>query len=208
VEGFQRGYSGNRNLELQDFIKRHREDKHLLFMKPSHNFMVSSSPENLKKIGDVNVIVLGNGLPVELIGFLQEYKISGYIKPDEINALTISQIVKEIEKHGFSANYHIPEEYWVNKPKHVFPRPKPQLTKGEEEVLSLLCHNYNVKEISDKLLKNEPAIRAQITNLRQKLEAQSLLEIVVIAMANSWVVIDVNKTSSSSPFLKDRPKND
>jgi DNA-binding NarL/FixJ family response regulator len=198
---FDIGYIGRKNLELQNFIRSKTQDEHLLFLKPALNFMKVSSPENLKKLGQVSVIILGSSLPSELIGFLQEYKVAGYIKPSELNDLTINQIIYDVKKQGYSANYHIPKEFWVNKPKHVFPRPKPKLTLGEEQVLTLLCHNYNVKQISEELEKKEPAIRAHITNLRAKLHAQSLLEIVVITMANSWVFIDPNKTTGKSPFL-------
>ena len=198
---FDIGYIGSKNLELQNFIRNKTSDLHILFLKPALNFMKVSSPENLKKLGEVSVIILGSSLPSELIGFLQEYKVAGYIKPSELNNLTINQIISDIKKQGYSANYHIPKEFWVNKPKHVFPRPKPKLTGGEEQVLQLLCHNYNVKQISEELEKNEPAIRAHIANLRVKLHAHSLLEIVVITMANSWVIIDPNKTTGKSPFL-------
>ncbi len=198
---FDIGYIGSKNVELQNFILSKTTNDHLLFLKPALNFMKVSSPENLKKLGEVAVIILGSSLPSELIGFLQEYKVAGYINPSELNNLTINQIISDVKKQGYSPNYHIPKEFWVNKPKHVFPRPKPKLTGGEEHVLILLCHNYNVKQISEELEKNEPAIRAHITNLRQKLHAQSLLEIVVITMANSWVVIDPSKTSGKSPFL-------
>lgn len=198
---FDIGYIGRKNVEISDFIREKTNHEHLVFLKPALNYMKISSPLNLKKLGKVDVIILGSNLPSELIGFLQEFKVAGYIKPDELNHLTINQIISDVKKQGYSANYHIPKEFWINKPKHVFPRPKPPLTDGEEQVLSLLCHNFNVKQISESLEKNEPAVRAHITNLRTKLHAQSLLEIVVITMANSWVIIDPNKTAGKSPFL-------
>tara|TARA_R110002050_G_scaffold41242_1_gene100080 strand:+ start:81438 stop:82208 length:771 start_codon:yes stop_codon:yes gene_type:complete len=195
------GYIGNQNQELHKYIKTSEYDQHIVFMKPSQSFMTHSSPENLKKIGQVYVIILGSSLPVDLVGFLQEFKVSGFIGTAELNLITLNQILEDILLKGYTANYHIPEEYWKNKPKHEFPRPKPTLTNAENEVLILLCHNYSVKQISEKLHKKEPAIRFQIANLREKLHAQSLLEIVVITMANSWVVINGEKTSSESPFL-------
>lgn len=198
---FNIGYVGNRNRNLKSYISKHKDEKHILFMKPSQSYMNTSSPENLKKIGQVDVIVLGFSLPTDLIGFLQGYKVSGFIRMDELTLLSLNQILEDIQEKGYSSNYHMPEEFWVNKPKHEFPRPKPSLTNGENEVLTLLCHNYTVKQISEKLEKNEPAIRAHITNLREKLQAQTLLEIVVITMANSWVIIKGERTSSKSPFL-------
>ena len=199
--GFGTGYIGDRNVEIKEFIQKNTQYNHLVFLKPNRNFMALSSPENLKKIGNVHVLILGASLPQDMIGFLQEYKTSGFIRPDELNRLTISQICEDLDKKGYVANYHISEEFWINKPAHVFPRPKPKLTNGEEEVLRLLCHNFSVKNISEVLEKNEPAIRAHITNLREKLHAQTLLEIIVITMANMWVKIDGNLTHSQSPFL-------
>ena len=76
-----------------------------------------------------------------------------------------------------------------------------ELGMDEEEVLRLLCHNFTVKEISEMIGKKEPAIRAHITNLREKLHAKSLLEIVIITMANTWVKIDSRLTSGKNPFL-------
>ena len=102
---------------------------------------------------------------------------------------------------GYVQNSHIPAEHWLNKKPHIFPRPRPELTNGEEEVLKFLCHNFTVKEISERIGKKEPAIRAHITNLREKLHAKSLLEIVIITMANTWVKIDPRLTSGKNPFL-------
>lgn len=198
---FDIGYIGSKNVEIRHFILDRTGHKHLLFLKPDLNFMTVSSPNNLKKIGEVDVVILGSKLPSELIGFLQEYNIAGYVRPDELNNLTIGQIIADVQKKGFTANYHIPEENWIHKPAHVFPRPKPKLTQGEDEVLKMLCHNFTVKQISEHLDKKEPAIRAHIANLREKLHAQTLLEIVVITMANSWVNIDADFTISKSPFL-------
>ena len=195
------GYTGSKNVELKDFIREQLSYKHILFLRPSKNFMTISSPENLKKLGDVDVVVLGKEIPTDLIGFLQEYKIAGFVNPSDLNESNIQEILKEIADKGYLANEHIPLEYWINKRPHVFPRPKPVFTPGEEQVLQLLCHNFNVKEICEELDKNEPAVRAQIINLRQKLYAKSLLEIVVIAMANMWIKIDPNLTASKSPYL-------
>jgi len=195
------GYVGGKNIELREFIQDKLEHKHLLFVKPSLNFMTVSSPENLKKLGEVNVMILGNSLPKELIGFLQEYNAVGFIKPSELNTITMDQIISDIDKKGYSANYHIPEEYWINKPPHVFPRPKPKLTKGENEVLKLLCHNYSVRQIAELHEISEAAIRSHILNLKEKLHAESLSEVIVISMANSWVKIDRSFTASKSPFL-------
>jgi DNA-binding CsgD family transcriptional regulator len=160
-----------------------------------------SSPDNLKKVGIVDVVILGAELPIDLIGFVQEYKIAGFISPEELTEASIIKMLLDIEDHGYFANQHIPANYWINKLPYKFPRRKPVLTPLEEQVLKLLCHNLTVKEISVALGKNEPAIRAHISNLREKLFAKSLLEIVVIAMANMWVKIDPKLTSSSSPFL-------
>lgn len=198
---FFMGYVGSKNIELREFITGKVEHKHLLFVKPSLNFMTVSSPENLKKLGEVDVMILGTSLPNELIGFLQEYNAVGFIKPSELNTITMDQIISDINKKGYSANYHIPEEYWINKPPHVFPRPKPKLTKGENEVLKLLCHNYSVRQIADLHDISESAIRSHILNLKEKLHAESLSEVIVISMANSWVKIDRSFTASKSPFL-------
>jgi DNA-binding CsgD family transcriptional regulator len=195
------GYRGNKNIELKEFILGADHVKHIVFLKPSKNFMTVSSPNNLRKLGDVEVVILGVELPKDLIGFLQDSHISGFINPDQIDEPTFQKLIGDIEQKGYFANEHIPFEYWVNKSPHSFPRPKPALTAGEERVLQLLCHNFSVKEICIKLEKNEPAIRAHITNIREKLGAKSLLEMVVITMANMWIVIDPSLTSSKSPFL-------
>lgn len=198
---FFKGYVGEDNSGLQDFIREQQEVKHVLFLKPAKDYMTTSSPINLKKLGDVDVVVLGKDLPKDLIGFVQEYKTAGFVNPFEIKAHHIIEIIDAIQQNGFYANEHIPNEYWAKSTPYVFPRPRPDLTIGEEEVLRLLCHNFSVKEICDKLDKKEPAIRAHITNLREKLYAKSLLEIVVITMANMWIKIDPSYTSSDSPFL-------
>lgn len=198
---FFKGYLGSESDDLQRFIGQKQDANHLLFLKPSKDFMTVCSPVNLKKIGNVEVVILGQELPKDLIGFVQEYKIAGFVVPTELNAQMVIEINQDVEESGFHANDHIPLEYWKNKKPHLFPRPKPDLTPGEEEVLRLLCHNFNVKEICGELGKKEPAIRAHIANLREKLVAQSLMEIVVIAMANMWVKIEPTLTSSKSPFL-------
>lgn len=195
------GYVGSKNLGLKELIHKYALKKHLVFMRPSKKFMNVSSPKNLNKIADVSVIILGEELPEDLIGFLIEYDAMGFINPSDVSVAGIHEMLECIEKKGYVENAHIPAEHWLNKKPHIFPRPRPELTNGEEEVLRLLCHNFTVKEISDRLEKKEPAIRAHITNLREKLHAKSLLEIVIITMANTWVKIDPRLTSGKNPFL-------
>ncbi len=195
------GYIGSKNVELKNFIREKVDEKHIVFLNPTKNFMNISSPQNLKKMGNVWVVILGPNLPKDLIGFLQEYQAVGFMAPQEINEATLNDIIQGINTRGFVANRHIPLDYWLNKMPYSFPRPKPDLTDGEEEVLRYLCHNFNVREIAEILDKKEPAIRAHIANLREKLYAKSLLEIVVITMANMWVRIDPSLTSGKNPFL-------
>lgn len=195
------GYTGSNSEGLNQFIKKYLSEDHLLFMKPTKEFLDSSSPQSLKKLGNVEVIILGNELPNDLIGFIQENKISGFVNPKELTVDSIIQIDKATKDFGYFANEHIPQEYWTNRKPHIFPRPKPKFTTLEEEVLRLLCHNYSVKEICEHLSKNEPAVRAHITNIREKLMARTLMEVVIIAMANMWIPIDSDMTSSKSPFL-------
>lgn len=199
--GLDSGYLGSKNVELKNFIREHVDKKHVVFLNPTKNYMNVSSPHNLKKLGNVWVIVLGPNLPTDLIGFLQEYQAVGFISFQEINLNSINEMMASISSKGYVANKHIPLEYWLNKMPYSFPRPKPDLTPGEDEVLRYLCHNFSVKEIAEMLDKKEPAIRAHITNLREKLHAKSLLEIVVITMANMWVRIDPSLTSGENPFL-------
>lgn len=195
------GYLGVGNTEFQEFIRTKPNNKHLLFLKPSKNLISLTNAKTVKKWGDVNVVILGTVLPKDLISFVLENEISAFVNPKTLTANHIIEITSAITEKGYFANKNIPEGFWLDKKPHVFPRPKPFLTITEEEVLKLLCHNFTVKEISVKLDKNEPAIRAHIANLREKLYAKSLLEIVVITMANMWITIDPKLTSSNSPFL-------
>ena len=120
------GYVGSKNLCLKEHIQKYAQKKHLLFMRPSKKFLNACSPKNLNKIADVSLIVLGEKLPQDLIGFLIEYGALGYIRPEDVSVAGIHEMLDSIELKGYFENLHIPAEHWLKKKPHIFPRPRPE----------------------------------------------------------------------------------
>lgn len=201
---FELGYSGENPDELIAFLDQQKHRQHLLLMKPGFRTMDPCNPKELQKKASVYVVYMGNALPADFIPLLLNNGISGYINPYSLGLQQFQKMYANISEFGFLSNQFIPERYWNEQPIHQFPRPRPDLSEGEDEVLRLLCHNYTAHEISIELNRSEAAIRSRISNLKKKLRAESIYEIIVITLANSWVFMDRKNVSSKSPYLKDR----
>ncbi len=199
--GFSRGYFGSKTGGLLNFLLHNAGREHVLFVRPALDFLNICNPINLRQYCIVDVVLIGPGLPREHIPFVQKCMVGGYIDPETINNKQLINIVNSLKKDGYFANKFIPLELWENQPKHVFPRPKPSLTEGEEEVLLLLCHNYSIKQIAERLHKKEPAIRARIRKIKDKLYADSIREIITIVMANMWYPHDPDLANGDSPYF-------
>ena len=53
------------------------------------------------------------------------------------------------------------------------------LTKREQEIFSLLVHNYSTKEIATKLFISEKTVRNHISNVMQKLGVKNRCNAVI-----------------------------
>ena len=123
---FSEGYVGIENLGCKNFIRTKPDAKHILFLKPSKNFFASANPQTLKKLGNVDVVLLGVELPTDLISFVLENKIVGFVNPLELDIEEVIAITNQITKNGYYANKHIPAEYWINNTCLLYTSPSPR----------------------------------------------------------------------------------
>ncbi len=62
-------------------------------------------------------------------------------------------------------------------------------SERELEVLNLICHFYNSKEISELLSISRGTVKRHIENMRNKTGSRSLLELAIGAIENKWIYI-------------------
>lgn len=64
---------------------------------------------------------------------------------------------------------------------------KPKLTQTNNDVLMLLCRGSSNAEIASKLSLSESAIKKHISTLLRKCNAESRVELAVIALRSGWI---------------------
>ena len=62
-----------------------------------------------------------------------------------------------------------------------------ELSDNEREVLDLLTHGYENKQIADKLFISTHTVKACISGILKKLEAKNRTEAVSIALRNNLI---------------------
>jgi DNA-binding NarL/FixJ family response regulator len=65
------------------------------------------------------------------------------------------------------------------------------LTKREEEVLELICKGYNNKEIADSLFISQKTVEGHKSNLMDKTNTKSAINLMLFALKNNLVDIDL-----------------
>lgn len=81
-------------------------------------------------------------------------------------------------------------------------RPKEMdLTRREEEVLNLICKGYNNKEIADALFISQKTVEGHKSNLMDKTNTKSAINLMLFALKHNLVSIDL-PVSKGNPLQK------
>jgi len=73
-----------------------------------------------------------------------------------------------------------------------------ELTKREEEVLNLICKGYSNKEIADALFISQKTVEGHKSNLMDKTNTKSAINLMLFAIKNGLVNLDL-------PLIKGNP---
>jgi len=67
-----------------------------------------------------------------------------------------------------------------------------ELTKREEEVLELICKGYSNKEMADALFISQKTVEGHKSNLMEKTNTKSAINLMLFALKNNLVNIDLS----------------
>ncbi len=60
-------------------------------------------------------------------------------------------------------------------------------TEREHEIIALLCHLRNSKEISEQLSISQGTVKRHLENMRTKTGCRNLMELAVFSIGSKWV---------------------
>lgn len=133
---------------------------------------------------EVKVLIMSNYHSEAFVAEAARAKVSGYILKDVGKKEIISAIIKIYEG----------ENYYSSKILKVLGdiagrgnNPQPQLTKRETEVLRLIAQGLTTSEIAEKLIIAETTIHTHRNNLKDKVGAKNIKELVKYAVEKGFV---------------------
>ncbi len=195
------GYIGSRENELLDFIKNHTLGDHIVLVKPNESYEFAFNHLFLRKYAQVNTIVFGPKLPIEVRSLVQSNHISGYYQESDLTPDAILEIIRFIRHKGYCPNTSIPEECWKKRPVQLQRYAPPEFTIVEKDILCRVCHGWTQAEIAKQLNISLSTVKKHLENIRYKCRAATTNEVVALSVVNHWVDIKLGKHKNRNPFF-------
>lgn len=157
--------------ECMEFLSEHPVDLLLLDVQLPDGNSIDFVPKILQGRNTLKVVILSSFAEPSVIRRAIDAGISGYLLKNSSSA----EITKGVLAVADGEHYISPEAEALLKeaPKHV-----PSLTRREREVLHLVVEGLSTKEIAARLDLSFDTIHDYLRNLRIKLDAKSMADLV------------------------------
>ena len=173
--------------EVLHFVKANNQAKHIIFIKLDQLNWKVPMPQQLHHAGQCYPILIADFITRQYAGLLIKQHFAGVLTRDSLVGIQLNQMVANVLSTGHLVNQYITTSDWENLNEYHRPLPMPKFTDREYEVLSLLCHSLNGKDIADAICTSVSNVRNIMYNLKEKCMCSSEKELIIIAIANMWV---------------------
>ena len=139
---------------------------------------------------DIEVVMLTGLSSGAVLGEALEAGCSGFV-PKEANFDELIASIRTV----VAGRVHVPQDLMIALVAHLRPHPSvlgSDLTPREAEVLHLLATGQSTAEIATQLFVSIHTVRNHIANVLSKLQANSRLEAVVVAVQHGLVEMRAN----------------
>ena len=156
-------------------------------MKSRDLDITETSARLRKQAPDVKLVAYGNFDPGPLVKLLLwkgvcTYFIKGQLEPSEL-----CELITEVHHHGFYFTDVVTRELVLGTWAFWDEGAIPDFSEREEEVLRLICHGMNRKQVAQKLMLAEATVKYHIANLFEKSGVSSTQELLLTAIHLGWL---------------------
>ncbi|MEO8171696.1 MAG: response regulator transcription factor [Sediminibacterium sp.] len=173
--------------ELMELLTHHRPDLVILDMNMPRFDGLKCLDQIKERFPTVKVLVLSNYSQPELVEEVKKKKADGYLIKNS-SAAELKEAIAVV----LSGTKHFPEAEQMNQvadDSYFFDDflKKYQLTKREVEIIKLVCHEMNTREIAATLFLSELTIKTHRRNILRKLDLKNVAGLINFAKQNQII---------------------
>lgn len=136
---------------------------------------------------EIKIIILSVHNEEHFIARLITNGAHGYLAKDS-DPGEVYQAIKTVHKTGFYMNERTLRAIQQSVTQKIKPKPTDlQITKREQEILQLVCHQHTTEEIAEKLFISVKTVNGHRNNLLQKTGSRNTAGLVMYAIKNGIV---------------------